>query len=158
MNLRALADERLGDDGEALRVIYGPTFHANVAITLRRVGELGELEVLVEDVAPERAMLTAEECAPPFALLRRPIDAWDEYSRDGISAHGERWDGREQVIADIGNPRPADQQEARRLLREVLEFAAARPWSGPVSKALVDVRGYLDEDEQAPPLRLGRCR
>jgi hypothetical protein len=142
--LRSLADEQLGDDGEALRVIYGPTFHARVAITVRRVGELAELEVRVDGAAFEREMLTASESAAPLGLLRQPIDAWDDYSRDGISAHGERWDGRERVVADISNPDPALEPAAHRLLVEVLEFAAARPWSARTREALANVRGYLE--------------
>lgn len=144
LGLRSLADEALGDDGEALRVIYGPTFHANVAITVRRVGDLAELEVLVEGAAAERVMLTADESAPPLALLRHPIDAWDAYSRDGISAHAERWDGRERIVADIDNPTPEAEPAAYRLLAELLEFAAARPWSGRTRDALANVRSYLD--------------
>jgi hypothetical protein len=148
--LRSLADERLGDDGEALRVIYCPTFHANVAITVRRVGDLAELEVLVEGAAPEREMLTAVESAPPLGLLRQPIDAWDAYSRDGMAAHGERWDGRERVLAHIGNPTPAAEPAAYQLLVEVLEFAAARPWSVRIRDALASVRRYLEDADELP--------
>lgn len=156
LGLRALADERLGDDGEALRVIYGPSFHAIVAITVRRVGDLAELEVLVEGAAPEREMLTAVECAPLLALLRQPIDAWDAHSRDGIAAHGERWDGRERVLAHVGNPTAATEPAAHRLLVEVLEFAAARPWSARTRDALASVRRYLEEDD--PPLSPRQAR
>lgn len=159
LGLPALADERLGDDGEALRVIYGPTFHANVAITVRRVGDLAELEVLVEGAAPERELLAAAESARPLGLLRQPIDAWDAYSRDGIAAHGERWDGRERVLAHIGNPAPATEPAAFRLLVEVLEFAAARRWSAQTQGALASVRRYLEgADERTCPPRQARRR
>lgn len=158
LGLRSLADEHLGDDGEALRIVYGPTFHANVAITIRRVGDLAELEVLVEGAAPERAMLTAVESAPPLGLLRQSIDAWDAHSRDGIAAHGERWDGRERVLADIGNPTSAAEPAAHRLLVELLDFAAARPWSVRTRDALAMVRRYLEDMEEptCPPRRV-RC-
>jgi hypothetical protein len=159
LGLRSLADEHLGDDGEALRVIYGPTFHPNVAITVRRVGDLAELEVLVEGAPPERAMLAADETAPPLALLRHPIDAWNSLSRDGLSAHGERWDGRERVVADIGNPVPADEPAAHRLLVGVLEFAAARPWTARTRDALADVRSYIDDlSNMTCPRRQSRRR
>ncbi|WAS95802.1 hypothetical protein [Nannocystis punicea] len=158
LGLRSLADERLGDDGEALRVIYGPTFHANVAITVRRVGDLAELEVLVEGAAPERVMLTSVESAPPLGLLRQPIDAWDVFSRDGIAAHGERWDGRERVLAHIGNPIPAAEPAAYQLLVEMLDFAAARPWSLRIQEALACVRRYLEDADELPPRQARRRR
>ena len=157
LGLPSLADERLGDDGEALRVIYGPTYHANVAITVRRVGELAELEILVEGAAPERELLAAVESARPLGLLRQPIDAWDACSRDGLAAHGERWDGRARILAHISNPTPATEAAAYQLLVEVLDFAAARPWSGRTRDALANVRRYLaDLDERASSHRQAR--
>lgn len=160
LRLPALADEALGPDGEALRVVYGLSFHPLVAVTVRRVGDLAELEVRVEGAAPERAMIDPAAVAPLLALLAHPIDAWDFHCRDGIAAHGERWDGRTRIVADIGNPTRETEPAACRLLEQTLEFAAAHPWSEPTRAALATLHNHLtpEPDPVPKPPRRARTR
>lgn len=157
VELLPLADEALGAGDEALRVVYGPTFHPTLALTIRRVGELAELEAIEgrPTRATERRMITPAEATAIFALLPAPIVAFDRNTRDGIAAHAERWDGRAQVVAALGNPCPRADPAAHGLLVRVLDFAAARLERPRTLQLLATIRGYLDDhDPPWPPTRL----
>lgn len=157
VDLLPLSDEPVTPGGAILRVLYAPTFHPWVVVTLRAFGDLAELE-LQSDGLTERVLLDPPHALPLLDLLPAPLVAFDRNSRDGIAALAERWDGREYIVGEISNPSPEGDAPAHQLLRRVLDFSAERISAPRHRVALAEIRRYLDDLVPPPATRRARRR
>lgn len=179
MGITPLAYESVPSGASLARVLLMPSFHRDVCITARDLGDVGEVELVIAPAssrdralraigvrvsappdAPGSGVITARvtldgEALAPLRVVLTAIDrdglqAAPDLGLDGMPVRGELVDDRGALVFRAWSPSDARQPAAHRVSIALLTLAAAHLDDDVSQRALEQARAYIDG---ALPLR-----